>query len=81
MHYLTLRSIIGLMLFFEVVWAEIEKIAVNCDVTTEKAEKRQSMRNRRLDAYLVPTPSGERRMDHNDKKAFRKMCFIQYSSP
>lgn len=75
MHYLTLCSIIGLMLFFEVLWAEVEKIAVNCDVTMEKAEKRQSVRNRRLGAYLVTTPTGERRIDHDDKESFQKHVF------
>ncbi len=45
---------------------------MNCDVTMEKAEKRQSVRNRRLGGYLVTTPTGERRIDHDDKESFQK---------
>ncbi len=58
--------------FFEVLWSEVEKIAENCDVTMEKAEKRQSVRNRRLGGYLVMTPTGERRIVHDDKETFQK---------
>lgn len=61
--------------FFEVLWSEVEKIAENCDVTMEKAEKRQSVRNRRLGGYLVTTPTGERRIDHDDKESFQKHVF------
>lgn len=60
--------------FFNVVWTEIEKIAVNCDVTMEKADKRQSMRNTRLSGYLVTAPTGERRIDC-DKESFQKHVF------
>ncbi len=61
--------------FFEVLWAEVEKIAVNCDVTMEKAEKRQLVRNKRLGGYLFTTPTGECRIDHDDKESFQKHVF------
>ena len=61
--------------FFEVVWKEVEEMAVKCDLSLERTERRQPRMNRRLCDYIVTTSTGERRVDENDRENFKRRAF------
>nr|XP_054592247.1 zinc finger MYM-type protein 1 [Nothobranchius furzeri] len=60
--------------FFEVVWREVEEMAVKCDQSWEKT-KRQPKTNRRLHDYILTTSTGEHRVDKNDRENFKRHIF------
>ena len=61
--------------FFEVVWKEVEKMAVKCDLSLERPERRQPEMNRLLCDYILTPSTGERGVDENDKENFKRHAF------
>lgn len=61
--------------YFEALWKEVEEMAVKCDLSLEKTEKRQPKMNTRLCDYIITAPSGERRVNKDDGESFKRHVY------
>lgn len=60
---------------FEVLWKDVEEMAVKCDLSLETTEKRQPTMNTRLCDYILTAPSGERRVNKDDRESFERHVY------
>ncbi|KAL2102076.1 hypothetical protein ACEWY4_003837 [Coilia grayii] len=60
---------------FEDLWKEVEETAVKCDLSLEKAERRLPKINARLCDYILMAPSGERKVQKDDKESFKRHVY------
>uniref|UniRef100_A0A671K1Y8 HAT C-terminal dimerisation domain-containing protein n=1 Tax=Sinocyclocheilus anshuiensis TaxID=1608454 RepID=A0A671K1Y8_9TELE len=61
--------------FFEDMWKEVEEMAVKCQVSFEKVEKRQQVLSSRLCGSVFTSSTGARKENLGDKEAFKRHIF------